>query len=194
MKNTPQKVLLLLFALVLLGGCRETLLRGGYDDLTSSPFFLVPAGSRLTLNRSLTIPAGRVKITFQDGRQVAAPSLYRPFCRLEVLTLQDRPQQVRADTFIVSRVTRRRELAARYDNRYRYVARSAGPRWLFSGDDRPSPVIYATQLFLDSAAQADVYRLICGHLQEVHLGGRFLSVAQIRTALGDSFALQLAQK
>lgn len=194
MKNMPQKTLLLLFTLALLGGCRETLLRGGFDDLASSPFYLVPVGSRLTLNHPLTIPAGRVKITFQDGRQVAAASLYRPFCRLEVLTLLDRPQQVRADTFTVSRATRQRELAARHDNRYRYVARSTGPRLLFSGDDQPSPVIYATQLFLDSAAQPDVYRLICGHLQEVNLGGRFLSVAQIRTALGDSFVLQLAQK
>lgn len=187
------RVLLIVLCGAFAGGCQRvvsSLAQGGYENVQDSPFYRVPDGSTLVLTQNLIIPPNQVKLFVQDGQIVAAPNRYRPFCRFEVLPLLPTPQTVSADTFLVQRTARVEDLVAATDNRQRYAARSLIRP--FDSDGLPTPVVYATRLYLRSASQPEVYRLSCGHLQEPLLGARHLSVNQMRQAMGEIFTLQLA--
>ena len=155
---------------------------------TQSPFYLPPVGTQLVLNQSLTIPANRVKVFIQDGRIVFAPNEYRPFCRFEVLPLKAEPQIVQPDNFVIQRRGRVEDLFAAWDSRYQFAARRL---WWF--DDDRSPVIFGTLMFISSPAQPDVYRMMCGHLQDYGLVPRHLTVEQMQATLGNIFTFQFAR-
>lgn len=191
---SPRKLLLLLSGLVLAGllsACQTTPGIGigtGIID-PNSPFQSVPQGSRLILNHDITIPAGSVKVIYQGGRQVYAANEYEPFCKFEILPLKDVPQQVSADEFVIYRSGRGQHallVGIGLETLPRYAARG----FLWWRDDAPSPRIYGTYMFLRSPTQPDVYRLICGHLQEPDGLARYLTINQIRAAIGDTFTLQ----
>ncbi|MFO1351103.1 MAG: hypothetical protein U1F68_10700 [Gammaproteobacteria bacterium] len=46
--------------------------------------------------------------------------------------------------------------------------------------------------YLQSATQPDVYRLVCGHLQDDDLGARYLRFDEIQQALGTVFSVRFA--
>lgn len=177
------KVLVILLLLAMLSGCQNVISRDA-----DSPFYRVPGGSTLVLHRAVTIPPNYVKAYFQDGRRVHAPNQYEPFCKLEVLPLKPAQQIVQADRFFIKNTSWVRDIVAMTDTRYFYAA--LGPIWL-RGEDLPSPMFYSTHLYLHSETQPDVYRVVCGHLQDPATLPRHLSVNQIRTALGDFFTLSL---
>jgi hypothetical protein len=168
-----------------LGGCQIPL-----QPDADSPFYEIPEGSTLVLNRDITIRAGTVRTLYQGGREVYAPNQWEPFCKFEILTLKDEPQQVKADEFVIYRSGRGEDtLLVGLETLPRYARAGI----LFFDDDQPSPHIYGTYLFLRSPAQPDVYRLLCGHLQDSASVPRHLTINQIRAALGDTFTLQIAQ-
>lgn len=171
----------------MLSGCQVPL-RQTSDP--NSPFYQVPQGSTLVLNRDITIAPGTVRVIYQQGREVYAPNQWEPFCKFEILPLKDEPQQVRADEFLIYRSGRGTgALLVGLEQLPRYAR--TGLLWF--DDDSPSPLIYGTYLFLRSPKQPDVYRLLCGHLQDAGLVPRYLTVNQIRAALGNTFTLQIPQ-
>jgi hypothetical protein len=179
------KYVLLWLMIIGLAGC-QTVVHPDAD----SPFYRVPKGATLILNRDITIPAGSVRVIYQEGRQVYAPNEYKPFCKFEVLPLKDVPQQVKADEFLIHRSGWGVDtLLVGLETLPRYARRG----WLWFDDDPPSPRIYGTYLYLRSATQPDVYRLLCGHLQDAATVPRHLTINQIRAALGDTFTLRVAQ-
>jgi hypothetical protein len=174
-------VVLLISAL--LAACQIAPLRS--DD---SPFYKVPSGSKLRLNSKIIIPPNSVKIYIQEGQLVAAANQYYPFCRFDVRNLKEIPQPVEPDEIEIYRTSWVTDLIAEL-NRHSLLAMTS--RLDFG--DKPSPIVYGVQMDLRSAKQPDVFRLMCGHLQDPNIEARYLSVNQIRATLGKVFTLQLPE-
>ncbi|MEZ5582250.1 MAG: hypothetical protein R3F37_05210 [Candidatus Competibacteraceae bacterium] len=155
-----------------------------YDE--DSPFSQVPDNSSLTLHQTLTIAPYSLKVYVQNGQisygpinttrfansKCAKSKKHRKLSNLMTSSRQGPPSN-RLDGGHVSRQTL-----------------TAGLESFDANDGKPSPILYATQLFLISDRQPHVYKLSCGHLQDPGLEARHLSINQIRQALGDIFTLQ----
>ena len=176
---------------VFLTGCQSAEER--WDE--SSPFYLPPPDSKLILHLEITIPADALKIYLQDGRLVYAANEYYPFCKFELRDLKETPQVVKPDEFEIYRTSRQTGVFARID-KHRLIA-GVGIITHFGAidinDGKPSPIIYGVQMELRSARQPEVFRLTCGHLQDPNMEARYLSIEQMRAALGTVFTLRLAQ-
>jgi hypothetical protein len=183
-----------------------------YED---SPYALIPSGSRLVLERDLTIPAGRASLYIQGGevRPYLEVDFYRPHCRLEVEKVLDIPQVVKRDTFLIDKVVTeqlpwpaagRRALprwpvAAAAAPGAGLVLASTGPALamernpragFFGQHDGPSHWTFITHLRLRSERQPQVRQLSCQHWDDPALGVP-LTIRQIRETLRGIFALEL---
>ncbi len=149
----------------------------------ASPFYSVPVGAVLELRQELTVPAQRVGVYLQAGalREYSGVNPYHPYCALDLRRRLDTPQTVRADRFTVVRSTQ--EIVQ--------TVRLPGVRLADDGD--PGFEIYATVMELRSERQREVQRLTCGHWVYPP-AQRYLTLAEIRQALGGLFALELPEK
>lgn len=168
--------LLILIPLVLLGACQTTAAR---DE--ASPFYVPPAGSRLVLKQTLTIPAENIGVFIQGGRAVGNREVdqYLPHCRLEVRDRQETAQTVNPDDFLVQRVRRDVQVVSNMETT-RLVRVSHGPSFF----------IYRTLLDLQSAQQPQVRTLVCQHWGHPALDDH-LSIRDMRRALGEVMTLEL---
>ena len=178
------KTHLIAFAIgiVALVGCAGT-----RDDGPDSPYYRYPGGSRLSLNQPLDIPAAYATARLQFGRLVpfGAVQEQEPHCIFEIDTVRPGPQRVEPDTFAIVQVRRSTSAIAGLSApalRVRYVE-----------DTRPSQMFYKTEFVLRSERQPQVRRLTCQHDQYAAGVGipRHLTLAEIRSALGSLFTLQL---
>lgn len=128
--------------------------------------FVVPRGSKLVLNKPVQIPTQKSHLLFQDGRIVGGVDQYRTSCRFDVYDLG--PSMVEADSFLISRA---------------YV----GEEWAIE----PTVLRFYRTLHLKSGTQKDVWKLTCEHWDNA-LGGRAVSIPQMREALGDYFSFEFA--
>jgi hypothetical protein len=178
------KKALLLCCALLLWGCDTP-----HNYGPESPYYRYPDGSRLVLNRTLEIPADWATARLQSGRVVAFGSVQEqaPHCIFEINTVRPEPQRVEPDTFAIAKVERYTStLAARSG----YFVRAG-----YSGDGgRPTQMFYKTIFTLRSERQPGVLRLTCQSDQ--FAAGiaipRYLTVLEIRQALGGIFTLELA--
>ncbi len=183
-------MLISLGAIVLLAACQTI----SYEGNEASPYYLIPVGSRLTLNQELTIPADQVAVFLQDGRVVASAQVshYGPFCKFELYTLRDVARKVTPDEFTITKTLQERTLSGGGGPvLYGKLAVSlvAGGDVMDSG---PSIQIYSARMDLRSANQPDVFRLTCaqwGYPENQHV-----TIAEIRRALGAAFTLRLVQR
>ena len=168
--------LLIVLPLVILGACSLTPAR---DE--ASPFYVPPAGSRLILNQTLTIPPENVGVFIQGGRAVGNREVdqYLPHCRLELRDRREAAQTVNPDEFRVERV--RRDVQVVSNTR-------TGP--LVQVGHGPSFFIYRTLLDLSSAQQPQVRTLVCQHWGHPALDDH-LSIRNMRQALGEVMSLEL---
>ena len=146
---------------MMLAGC-EALLAQKYD--INSEFYKVPSGSKLILNRSLDIPAGRAHMVILAGRSAAGANRHSVNCQLEVRTLG--PGRVQPDTFDISWAENSRE-------------------WI----SPPNIMRFYRVLHLKSSAQPDVLKLTCDNWDGPLLG-RNVSIPEMRAALGDVITLE----
>ena len=149
-----------------------------------SVFYSIHAGSVLTLHRPLGIPPEQVSVYFQHGelRNEALLDRYLPHCKFEIRTMAQTPRRVQPGRFIISRVVDETEATTALSGVYWASLQLAG--------GPPSVYNYVTQLYLTSAQQSDVLRLSCMHWEDV-LDDNYLTVPQMREALGDWFSLTL---
>lgn len=145
-----------------LGACQAT--GGRTADWT------VPPGSRLVLNKALTIPAHTGYITLQGGRMVANQAIdsYYPNCDFQLRTKSGKPQTLKPGSFTITRVSMGDNPASGRDIRN-----------------------YYTEMRLHSEAQPQVYYLKCQQWSNYLESFDYVTVAEIRTALGEYFTLEL---
>ena len=146
-----------------------------------APAYRIPTGTVLELHRDLIVPPGQAGVNIQ-GTAIGDRYRYDAVCRLEVLTVDDSPRPVRTDHFTVERVGREWEIFSSRASGLRYVA-------LFERDG-PHLLLFTTFLYLRSERQPDVFRLVCGHLQNSDQNPHHLTVAEIRATLAPVMTLQ----
>jgi len=171
--------LVLLIPLLGLLGCESI------PPSETSPFHRVPGGSRLILNTNLLVPPYSAKIYIQNGWIAYGANQYYPYCKLQLQEPKFTPQEVLPGVFEIYRSRRITDLFASLEPQVQHVRAR-----LYDG--KPSPIVYGTDLFLRSAEQPQVYKLMCGHMQDPNLTARHLTIEQIRATLGEVFTLQLS--
>lgn len=142
-----------LFAL-LLAGCHSAA-----SNDANSPFFRIPAGSSLTLNKELAVPAGQRHVKLQHGKPVAGVDGYKVNCQMRVFDLG---------------------VDAIHPEQFRIARTGEGREW----ESRPYVLRFFRVLHLESETQPWVIKLICQRLAHPHWG-RNVSVPEMREALGD---------
>ncbi len=177
---------------MLLVGCQIP----SYEGNEKSPFYLVPAGSTLKLTRDLTIPANQVAVFLQGGEVIPSDRInqYYPHCKFELRRRLDTPQAVPPDSFEITQVVQ--EIGHSVASEGQQVARMSvgiGINIGLTGGDGASLQTYITRLVLRSTRQPEVFRLSCGQAALPH-EGEHVSISEMRQALGNVFALDLAKK
>lgn len=179
----------MLGAALFVTGCQTV----SYQGNENSPFYVVPAGSRLVLERELTIPGDRAAVYIQGGQVSSYWSVnpYYPYCKFEVRFPKDTPQKIQPDDFAVTRAYQEtppmvRAEPQRFDGRARLVRVSA------QDSGGVSATVFATTMWLRSDRQPDVSRMTCAQWGYPPLDGH-LSIAQIRKTLAVVFTLKLAR-
>jgi hypothetical protein len=169
--------------MALLTGCSTT--HYGID----SPYYPYPQGTHLVLNQPLEIQPDSATFRLQYGREVARNSVQEqdPYCIFEISTVSDKPQQVQPDDFAVTRVQRSISTIARDDLQPTGLIK-VGMGFDSSGQ---SNYYYKTRFYLHSDVQPNVRMLTCQSNQNYTPIRRYLTVAEIRQALGDVFTLRL---
>lgn len=188
-----RRLTLSLVPVLVLAACQTT----RYDGDESSPHYAPPTGSRVVLNREITIPFDQVSVMLQNG-QIVRPgevNTYYPHCKFEVRQRLDIAQTVKPDEFVVTRVTR--DLLHSVDAGSVLHARVSvgigigiGVGGSGGGMDGPSVQTFATRMDLHSDTQPDVFRLTCGQWGYPN-DGEHVSVNGMRKALGDVLTLRL---
>ena len=170
-----------LFCAALLSACDNSL--AVRDE--NSQFFSVPLGSTFTLNREITIQPDQTSVYLQNGSIVLVRDVdfYRPHCKFELFTISEQARVVDPDTFVVTRIVDQREDVSTEWPRYAALG--------MSGVDGPVHLTYSTTMYLESKIQPDVFRMNCKQW-DWPATGEFLSINEMRQALGDYFTLMLA--
>jgi hypothetical protein len=158
-----------------------------------SPYYRIPAGSTLTLNKDLAIPAGKAAVYIQNGQIVGSIGQiheYDPYCSLEMRTNRDVAQPVKADQFVILKVREETRLA-----RAESILLARNFHTTIAGnnmDGGPSQKLHSTLLDLRSERQPEVFRLTCQRWDDRSYPTLPLTVSEIRKTLGDVFTLKLA--
>jgi hypothetical protein len=153
-----------------------------------SPFYSVPAGSRLILNREITIQPDNTSVYLQNGSPGADSDVdfYKPHCVFELFSISDRARVVKPDTFMITKIIDQSEDVATSWPTYA----SMGIGIVFG--DGPAHLTFSTTMYLESKIQPDVYRMTCKRWDWPNIG-EYLSINEMRQALGDTFTLILAE-
>ena len=134
----------------------------------NSPYFVIPAGSRLVLHQAVTIPAFSAGVYLQGGSWMpwAQISRYHPHCKLELQQPLDSAQTVAPDEFVITRAGEEVETQEGLEVRARVLE-------------------------LRSERQPRVRRLSCA-IWQTAAGGQPVSGRELRQALGEIFTLEIA--
>ena len=157
----------------------------------SSPFYSFPAGSTLVLHQQLSIGRDQVSVYVQNGEVLAEKALdrYKPNCKFEIYTMSEQERTVQPGSFEVIKVVDEIE-----------TSMLPGQLQLASGNfmlgygvlDKSYIYNYATMMYLHSDVQKDVFRMTCQHWEDM-MDDRYLTLAQMRQAMGDVFSLQIKE-
>jgi len=145
----------------------------------------------LETHRDITIPSGRARTYFQNGKQVSHINEFQSFCQLEITTLKDHAQIVHPDKFTVTRVGRSMEEIVEA----RSITLAALDNFaLGEGSDDGGGPTRITQMFrfrLHSDRQPDVRSLSCGGAFDDPSDADAPTVQEIAADLGDYATLEL---
>lgn len=152
-----------------------------------SQFYSVPVGSTFTLNREITIQPDNTSVYLQNGKPGSDSDVdfYKPHCVFELYTISNKARVVSPDTFVITKIVDQSEDVAA--SRPTYAALGMG---IVFGDG-PVHLTFATTMYLESKIQPDVYRMTCKRWDWPNIG-EYLSINEIRQAVGHYFTLTLA--
>jgi len=151
-----------------------------------SQFYSVRLGSTFTLNREITIQPDNTSVYLQNGKieLVSNVDFYKPHCKFELFTISEKARVVNPDTFVITRIVDQREDVSIKWPSYAGLGMAHG--------NGPVHLTFSTTMFLESKIQPDVFRMNCKRWDWPVIG-EFLSINEMRMALGDYFTLTLAE-
>lgn len=140
---------------------------------------LDPTGLFLHVINPFSVPKGRARALFQDGRQVDRVDGYRPYCEFELDTVAPQAQSVPVGRIAV--VRRSQRVVADEQSGF-----PAGPMSVFRCD---LDHFYESMFWLHADHQRNVRMLICRDWRMSCSDGRHLTLDEILTVLGPTFVL-----
>ena len=155
----------------------------------TSPYYLIPAGSKVVLKQELTILPNAARVYIQYGRVVTPKEKnnYHAHCSFVSWKVLETAQVIKPDTFIVTNTQHREDIVMLKPARQ--VAALELSFGMF-GATGPQSLIYSTELTIHSDTQPDIRRLICGHWENPY-DAYHLTVAQMQQVLGNIAEIQL---
>jgi len=145
-----------------LAGCNTAQTRD-----VNSPFYKIPIGSEIILNKDLEIPEGQAHIDLQDGVVTTGVGNYNVSCTFNVRDLG--PSTIKADTFTIRET-------------------SPGQEWV----SRPSIMRFYREFRFTANNQPDVMNFVCQDWDGPMMG-RPISVPEMQKAAGDYVSFRFAQ-
>lgn len=157
----------------------------------NSYYYAVPVGSSIVLNQEVTISGDQVATYVQNGELMSydAVNKYYPNCKFEIYTMSEQSRTVEPDAFEIIKVVDEIESSS-IKKSIQLAVR--GNAYAFGMLDRSYVFNYATMMYLKSEKQKDVYRMTCQHWEDMR-DDRYLTVAQMRQAMGDVFTLEIKE-
>jgi hypothetical protein len=146
--------------------------------------YSIPVGSTLILNRPISIPANLGRTFFQSGKIVSENSIniYYPHCSLTVNTILDYERTISPTQFTIYKVMDNEEYAQGY---ILYASSNINV-----SSDGPIITGLASYYYLRSPTESDVRTLECIQWDSPY-ENNYLSIREVRKALGDVFSLNL---
>ena len=150
-----------------------------------SQLYSVPLGSTFILNQEVTVQPDQTSVYLQNGKiePVKNIDFYMPHCKFELYTISERARVVKPDSFVVVRIVDQIEDVS--------IGRPSYAGLVIARDTGPVHLTYSTTMYLESKIQPDVFRMNCKQWDEPALG-KYLSINEMRQAIGDYFTLKLA--
>ena len=168
-----------------------------YDGDESSPYYVVPAGSRLTLQQELTIPADELSVFIQNGRTARRGEVqqYYPFCRLYLYQKSASERTVRPGEITITRAMQQRRLTGPFSDAGGLLLARLTLAQDDTGDDNGGELqSFMTLMELRSEKQPELFRLTCAQwAYQGDIGDRHLTITEIRRTLNPLFMLRLPQ-
>jgi len=145
--------------------------------------YSVPVGSKLILNKEITIPADLARRYFQNGRamQKKEVDIYHPHCSIVMNTLVGHERMIKPTVFEIYKVVDEHD----YVQRPVHVASR-----IFGNVDGLTIIGYASFYFLSSPDEPDVRSLECAQWDDP-VNVEYLSINEVKKSLGEYFSLQL---
>ncbi|MCU7795489.1 MAG: hypothetical protein KZQ73_06575 [Candidatus Thiodiazotropha sp. (ex Semelilucina semeliformis)] len=172
------KQLFVIFLLVTLTACSQ---RYVVSDDPNYPYNLPPVGSTIVLKKTVSVPAGEVRVFLQGGVLMNKSEFdrYKANCSFELRKLDDIPRDIEPDSFIVTEVQRTME----------QVVKQLGPEQGFvkvGFDIGGKPMVTrGYHLWLGSDRQPDVMRMTCrGSFDDLNRADP-PSLGEVRYSLGE---------
>jgi hypothetical protein len=163
--------------IVFLSGCAGLNLGGSVSDLNRD---LRGKQVSFVLNQEITIRPGKARSVFQDGIVTGATNAYRPFCILEVDSVDHSGYPVAAETFEVARIQRSTvQIVSRDDRRLASASLRLGR---FDGGTQRFHDGY--HFWLKSDKQPGVSRLTCYGVYAAPVDLRPPTLEEINATLG----------
>jgi len=146
-------------------------------------FYSVPVGSKLRLNKEITIPANLARRYFQNGKAMKNKdiNIYYPHCSLLMNTLVDYERTIKPTVFESYKVMDDEDYA---QGRIYFVAN------FLTSADGPTIIAYASYYYLRSSKDSDVRSLECVQWNDP-FDIEYLSVNEVKKSLGKYFTLQI---
>lgn len=175
---------LVLVPAVLLSAC-QTRVREAADG----PWLEIPPGSRLILNRSISVPQDRARVFFRGGRVLSVGANVGPSCGIEVRTIpRDGPYTIAPGTFTITRVQDYWTQVARHP-----AAAIVRLQLASSTDGGGTPLIQeGYHLWLSGPSDSNVMRLTCLGMLDDMWRARAPTLAEVHAALGAIATLELS--
>ena len=165
-----------------LPGCQS-----GLQVATGDSQYQELSAKTLVLHQDIRIPPRQSHAVFQGGGFAYGSGEYAPHCELEVRTVQETAQTVRAGVFEITSI---RGLT-HYVQRPRRIQLAATGDFQLLADDSGEWIMLAYHFGLRSEEQPDVTRLICGGAYNFPYYASYPDEQEIRQALGDAATLSL---
>ncbi len=151
-------------------------------DKETSSLYSIPLGSVFELHQALVVPAYHARAFIQDGKIVSEQQVreYYPHCEVELKNVKPVSQRILPNRFTLVRV-----LDDEYEARRHILFAS-----LKHVEGGPLFVGFASEYYVQPEQPSDVFKITCLHWDE-YSANRFLSVKEIRQALGSVMSLQI---
>lgn len=178
-------------ASVSITGCLTAAYQGNED----SPYFIVPAGTQLSLHERVSFDPGQLSVYVQNGRVMGIRGVrhYEPFCKFELRDQSDTARAIAPTEMVVTR-----SLQHVHDGTFsrleglRIAGLSLSAIAQVGGfDDGGSPILsYITRMDVRSDQEPEIFRMSCLRWSYPDMA-QHLSITEIRRTLSPLFTLRL---